>query len=53
MLKALTSAGHSVTVIQRKESTKEAPQGVKSVKIDLSSFDDLVSVFKGQDVFVR
>ncbi|KAI8234432.1 hypothetical protein K4K55_004776 [Colletotrichum sp. SAR 10_96] len=52
LLKALTSAGHSVTVIQRKESTKEAPQGVKSVKVDLSNFDDLVSVFKGQDVFV-
>ncbi|KAF0320341.1 isoflavone reductase family protein [Colletotrichum asianum] len=52
LLKALTGAGHSVTVIQRKESTKEAPPGVRSVKIDLSSFDDLVSVFKGQDVFV-
>ncbi|KAI8156050.1 hypothetical protein K4K49_004046 [Colletotrichum sp. SAR 10_70] len=52
LLKALTGAGHSVTVIQRKESTNEAPQGVKSVKIDLTSFDDLVSVFKGQDVFV-
>ncbi|KAI8310025.1 hypothetical protein K4K59_008739 [Colletotrichum sp. SAR11_240] len=52
LLKALTGAGHSVTVIQRKESTKEPPQGVKSVKIDLTSFDDLVSVFKGQDVFL-
>ncbi|KAI8197632.1 Bifunctional pinoresinol-lariciresinol reductase [Colletotrichum sp. SAR 10_86] len=52
LLKALTGAGHSVTVIQRKESTREAPQGVKSVKVDLTSFDDLVSVFKGQDVFV-
>ncbi|KAF4835193.1 putative pinoresinol-lariciresinol reductase 3 [Colletotrichum tropicale] len=52
LLKALTGAGHSVTVIQRKESTKEAPPGVRSVKIDLSSFDDLVSVFEGQDVFV-
>ncbi|CAI0641800.1 unnamed protein product [Colletotrichum noveboracense] len=52
LLKALTGAGHAVTVIQRKESTNEAPQGVKSVKIDLTSFDDLVSVFKGQDVFV-
>jgi putative NADH-flavin reductase len=52
-LKALAGAGHFVTIIQRKESTKEAPPGVKSVKVDLTNFDELVSVFTGQDVFVR
>ncbi|OTB09646.1 hypothetical protein M426DRAFT_83052 [Hypoxylon sp. CI-4A] len=53
LLRALTGAGHTVTVIQRKESTTPAPTGVKSEKVDLTKFDDLVSVFKGHEVYLN
>ncbi|KAI0140000.1 NAD(P)-binding protein [Hypoxylon sp. NC0597] len=53
LLRALTSAGHTVTVIQRKESTTPPPSGVKSAKVDLTNFDELVSVFKGHEVYLN
>ncbi|KAH7273466.1 hypothetical protein B0J15DRAFT_477197 [Fusarium solani] len=52
ILTALKGAGFSVTAIQRKDSTKAVPQGIKSVKVDLANKDDLVSAFRGQDAVV-
>lgn len=53
LLRALTGAGHAVTVIQRKESTTPTPLGVKTEKVNLTNFDDLVSVFKGHEVYLK
>ncbi|OTA57660.1 NAD(P)-binding protein [Hypoxylon sp. EC38] len=53
LLRALTSAGHTVTVIQRKESTTPPPPGVKSTKVDLTNFDELLAVFKGHEVYLN
>ncbi|KAJ4236984.1 hypothetical protein NW759_000108 [Fusarium solani] len=52
ILTALKGAGFSVTAIQRKDSTKAVPQGIKSVKVDLANKDDLVSAFRGQDAVI-
>jgi putative NADH-flavin reductase len=49
----LVNAGFNVTAVQRKESTNPVPEGLKSVKVDLTNKDELVSVFTGQDAVVR
>lgn len=51
--RALVASGFSVTAVQRAESKKTVPAGTHSVKVDLSSYDDLLAVFKGQDAVVR
>lgn len=53
ILKALVGGGYTVTAVQRKESTKSAPSGVASVKVDLTNKGELVSAFKGQDAVIR
>lgn len=52
ILKALVGGGYTVTAVQRKESTKSAPSGVASVKVDLTNKGELVSAFKGQDAVI-
>ncbi|KAJ3544620.1 hypothetical protein NM208_g2956 [Fusarium decemcellulare] len=52
ILTALRGAGFTVTAVQRKDSTKTVPEGIRSIKVDLASKDDLVSVFRGQDAVV-
>ncbi|PQE25306.1 isoflavone reductase family protein [Rutstroemia sp. NJR-2017a BBW] len=52
ILVALKNAGFTVTAIQRKESTNVPADGVKSIKVDLTSGSDLTAAFKGQDVVV-
>ncbi|KAL5584336.1 hypothetical protein FOVSG1_013725 [Fusarium oxysporum f. sp. vasinfectum] len=52
ILTALKGAGFAVTAVQRKDTVKTVPEGVKSVKVDLSNKDDLVSALRGQDVVV-
>ncbi|KAM0545353.1 hypothetical protein ACHAPJ_011425 [Fusarium lateritium] len=52
ILTASKGAGFAVTAIQRKDTTKTVPEDVKSVKVDLSSKDDLVAALRGQDVVV-
>ncbi|VUC26968.1 unnamed protein product [Clonostachys rosea] len=52
ILGAEQPAGHSVTIVQRKDSTKPTPSGVKARKLDLSNFEELTTAFKGQDVVV-
>jgi putative NADH-flavin reductase len=52
ILVALKNAGFTVTAIQRKESTNVPADGVKSIKVDLTSGSDLIAAFKGQDVVV-
>ncbi|KAG9236288.1 hypothetical protein BJ875DRAFT_397547 [Amylocarpus encephaloides] len=52
ILTALNRAGFNVTAIQRKESTKSAPNAAKSLKVDLNSSSDLASAFMGQDFVV-
>ncbi|KAH7006902.1 hypothetical protein EDB80DRAFT_644980 [Ilyonectria destructans] len=52
IFRALVDANFAVLVIQRKESTKTAPRGSKSIKVDLTSKDELVSALKGQDAVV-
>ncbi|KAK9414363.1 putative NmrA-like domain-containing protein [Seiridium unicorne] len=49
---ALVKAGYAVTAIQRKSSGKAAPPGVRSIKVDLSNQDELISAFAGQDAVV-
>ncbi|KAJ5753991.1 NAD(P)-binding protein [Penicillium nucicola] len=46
----LKAVGHEITVVQRKDSRKPAPEGLKSVKVDYLNKEELVSTFKGQDV---
>ncbi|OTA91096.1 hypothetical protein M434DRAFT_389356 [Hypoxylon sp. CO27-5] len=53
LVRALISAGHTVTVIQRKESTTPPPTGAKYTKVDLTNFDELVSVFEGHEVYLN
>ncbi|KAL1629108.1 hypothetical protein SLS56_005551 [Neofusicoccum ribis] len=52
ILRALTDAGYTVTAVQRKDSMKAPPQGVASIKVDLSSKNQLVSAFQGMDAVV-
>ncbi|KAL7904844.1 hypothetical protein GGI35DRAFT_489402 [Trichoderma velutinum] len=52
ILRALNEAGFTVTAIQRQNSTNIAAGAAKSVKVDLSSEDQLASAFKGIDVVV-
>ncbi|KAI9929338.1 hypothetical protein ASPWEDRAFT_134962 [Aspergillus wentii DTO 134E9] len=47
---ALLSSGHRVTAIQRKESSKNLPAGVDSVKANLNDESELRAAFEGQDV---
>ncbi|KAJ5738821.1 NAD(P)-binding protein [Penicillium malachiteum] len=49
---ALNAAGHEVTAVQRKDSSKSAPDGLKSVKVDYANKEELVSIFKGQDIVI-
>ncbi|KAJ5369763.1 NAD(P)-binding protein [Penicillium cataractarum] len=49
---ALKAAGHDVTAVQRKDSTKPAPEGLKSVKVDYQNKEELISTFTGQDVVI-
>ncbi|GAB1200187.1 hypothetical protein APSETT444_009554 [Aspergillus pseudonomiae] len=49
---ALRAAGHEVTAIQRKDSSKSAPEGLKSIKVDYQNKEELVSTFTGQDVVI-
>ncbi|OGM41194.1 hypothetical protein ABOM_009570 [Aspergillus bombycis] len=49
---ALRAAGHEVTAIQRKDSSKPAPEGLKSIKVDYQNKEELVSTFTGQDVVI-
>ncbi|KAJ5711357.1 hypothetical protein N7488_005513 [Penicillium malachiteum] len=49
---ALNAAGHEVTAVQRKDSSKPTPEGLKSVKVDYANKEELVSIFKGQDVVI-
>lgn len=52
ILKVLTSAGFSVTAIQRADSKNVAAEATNSLKIDLSSESALAAAFKGQDVVI-
>ncbi|GAT23354.1 hypothetical protein RIB2604_01704920 [Aspergillus luchuensis] len=49
---ALSAAGHEVTAIQRKDSDKPAPAGLKVIKVDYQNKDELISTFTGQDVVI-
>ncbi|PYH75042.1 aromatic alcohol reductase [Aspergillus vadensis CBS 113365] len=49
---ALSAAGHEVTAVQRKDSDKPVPAGVKVVKVDYQNKDELISTFTGQDVVI-
>ncbi|PYH33640.1 aromatic alcohol reductase [Aspergillus neoniger CBS 115656] len=49
---ALSAAGHQVTAIQRKDSDKPVPTGLKVIKVDYQNKDELISTFTGQDVVV-
>ncbi|KAJ5432212.1 NAD(P)-binding protein [Penicillium daleae] len=49
---ALKVAGHDVTAVQRKDSTKPVPEGLKSFKVDYQNKEELVSTFTGQDVVI-
>ncbi|KAJ6032126.1 hypothetical protein N7540_002858 [Penicillium herquei] len=49
---ALEAAGYEVTAVQRKDSSKSTPEGLKSVKVDYANKEELVSIFKGQDVVI-
>ncbi|KAI2907910.1 hypothetical protein CBS63078_4761 [Aspergillus niger] len=49
---ALSAAGHEVTAIQRKDSTKPAPEGLKTTRVDYQNQDELISTFAGQDVVI-
>ena len=51
-MKVLTSAGFSVTAIQRADSKNVAAEASNSLKVDLSSESALAAAFKGQDVVV-
>ncbi|KAL6416306.1 isoflavone reductase family protein [Ilyonectria robusta] len=52
IFRALVDANFTVLVIQRKESTKPAPRGSQSIKVDLTSKDELVDALKGQDAVI-
>ncbi|PYI12697.1 NAD(P)-binding protein, partial [Aspergillus sclerotiicarbonarius CBS 121057] len=49
---ALKTAGHTVTVVQRKDSSKAGPEGLPTVKVDYQNKEELVSTFTGQDVVI-
>ncbi|KAL3259738.1 hypothetical protein ABHI18_005106 [Aspergillus niger] len=49
---ALSAAGHEVTAIQRKDSTKPTPEGLTTTKVDYQNQDELISTFTGQDVVI-
>ncbi|PYI14495.1 NAD(P)-binding protein [Aspergillus violaceofuscus CBS 115571] len=49
---ALAAAGHEVTALQRKDSNKPAPEGLRTVKVDYQNRDELISNFTGQDVVI-
>ncbi|OLN97931.1 Pinoresinol reductase 1-like protein 2 [Colletotrichum chlorophyti] len=50
--KALVSSGFDVTAIQRPESSNPARSGTRSVKVDLSDTEALMSAFENQDAVV-
>ncbi|KAM0206024.1 hypothetical protein ACHAPA_012155 [Fusarium lateritium] len=52
ILTALKDAGLTATAVQRKDTVKTVPEGVKSVNVDLSNNDDLASALRGQDAIV-
>ncbi|GLA20114.1 hypothetical protein AnigIFM62618_008245 [Aspergillus niger] len=49
---ALSAAGHEVTAIQRKDSTKPAPEGLTTTRVDYQNQDELISTFTSQDVVI-
>ncbi|KAK1478527.1 hypothetical protein CCUS01_04873 [Colletotrichum cuscutae] len=50
--KTLLQSGFNVTAIQRSDSTKTVPSGVKSVKLDLNDVSALTTAFQGQDAVI-
>ncbi|WYZ35850.1 hypothetical protein EsH8_X_000497 [Colletotrichum jinshuiense] len=50
--KALLKSGFTVTAIQRSESTKPAPAGTKSVKLDVNDVNALTTAFAGHDAVI-
>jgi uncharacterized protein YbjT (DUF2867 family) len=48
----LVDAGFEVTVFSQSGNTSSLPSSIKTVKVDYSSHDSLVSALKGQDAFV-
>ncbi|GJC88008.1 hypothetical protein ColLi_10846 [Colletotrichum liriopes] len=50
--KTLLQYGFAVTAIQRSESIKTAPEGSKSVKLDIDDVNALTSAFKGHDAVI-
>jgi uncharacterized protein YbjT (DUF2867 family) len=52
IVNGLVDAGFEVTVLSQSGKTSSLPSSVKTVKVDYSSHDSLVSALKGQDAFV-
>ncbi|GKT65603.1 NmrA-like family protein [Colletotrichum tofieldiae] len=50
--KTLLQYGFAVTAIQRSESIKTAPEGSKSVKLDIDDVNALTLAFKGHDAVI-
>ncbi|PYH99773.1 NAD(P)-binding protein [Aspergillus ellipticus CBS 707.79] len=48
----LKAAGHTVTAVQRKDSSKSVPEGFKTVKVNYQNKEELVSAFTGQEVVI-
>ncbi|RAH75388.1 aromatic alcohol reductase [Aspergillus aculeatinus CBS 121060] len=49
---ALAAAGHEVTALQRPESNKAGPEGLRTVKVDYHNQAELIATFTGQDVVI-
>ena len=52
IVKGLVDAGFEVTVLSQSGNASSLPSAVKTVKVDYSSQESLVSALKGQDAFV-
>jgi len=52
IVKSLVDAGFEVTVLSQSGNTSSLPSAVKTVKVDYSSQESLISALKGQDAFV-
>lgn len=48
ILGELVGAGYSVTAVQRSALDKKVPGSVRSVQVDLTDKEQLISAFKGQ-----
>jgi uncharacterized protein YbjT (DUF2867 family) len=48
----LTERGHEVTVVSREPEAEDLPEGVDTVRGDVTAYDSIEGAFEGQDVVV-